>query len=229
MSTSGTYAFNPSMGELVLHAFQRVGVRPTALVQEHFQSARMATNLVLQEWSNHGVNLWKVALFSTSLVQGTATYTVDPSIVLILDAYIEVTAGSTTTDRLILPVSRSEYASFPNKSQQGIVTSYWHDRVMAPTVSLYYVPDGTQPTMKYYAMQQVQDAAFTGAQTLDIPPPWFKAFNDALSVELAIIWAPERVGMLQPIADRSFAAAASTGTETADVYLAPQIGGYFST
>ena len=70
MTTSGTYSFNPSLGEIVLYAFNSVGLRNTSLVQEHFQTARMAANMLLSRWSNQGVNLWKVELVTQNLVQG---------------------------------------------------------------------------------------------------------------------------------------------------------------
>ena len=54
MTTSGTYTFNPSLGELVIYAYQNIGVRPTALLQEHMDSARMATNMMLARWSKQG-------------------------------------------------------------------------------------------------------------------------------------------------------------------------------
>ena len=68
----------------------------------------MAANILMLHWSNKQVNLWKVELVSTPLVQGVSTYSVDPSIVVILDCYITVTNGSTSTDRYIMPISRTE-------------------------------------------------------------------------------------------------------------------------
>lgn len=132
MTTSGTYQFNPALGEIVLYAYQNIGIRPTAVLQEHMESARMATNMMLSRWSNQGVNLWAVDLITTPLVAGQATYDVDPSTVMILDAY--TTAGG--PDRVIMPISRTEYASYPNKAQQGFPTSFWFDRLTSPTVTL---------------------------------------------------------------------------------------------
>ena len=85
MSTSGTYTFNPSLGELTLYAFNLCGIRNTALLQEHMESARMASNLMLSRWSNQGVNLWKVDLVTQALTTGTSTYSVDADTVVILD------------------------------------------------------------------------------------------------------------------------------------------------
>lgn len=227
MTTSGSYLFNPSMGSQVVYAFQQCGIRPTALLQEHMESARVAAGLVLMDFSNRGVNLWKVELVTQALTQGVTTYSVDPSIVLILDAYISIQNGTTYTDRIILPVSRSEYASYPNKTQQGGVTTFWHDRTLTPTVSLYLTPNGQQPFLKYYAMQQIQDANYTAGQTLDLPAVWLPAFIDALSVRLAMIWAPDRLSMLAAQAVVSYDAASDTNTETSEMYITPGISGYF--
>ena len=90
MSTSGTYTFNPSLGELTLYAYNLIDVRNTALAQEHMEAARMASNLMLARWSNQGVNLWAVDLVTVPLVQGQATYSVDANTVMILDAYMEI-------------------------------------------------------------------------------------------------------------------------------------------
>ena len=106
MATSGTYTFNPSLGELTLYAYNLIGVRNTALLQEHFEAARMATNLMLSRWSNQGVNLWAVDLITTPLVSGTSTYPVDASTVMILDAYVTDSSSGQDIDRIIMPISR---------------------------------------------------------------------------------------------------------------------------
>ena len=70
MASSGTYDFNPSLGELTLYAFNLAGVRNTAILQEHMSSSRIAMNLMLSRWANMGVNLWKVDLVTIDLVTG---------------------------------------------------------------------------------------------------------------------------------------------------------------
>ena len=77
MTTSGTYTFNPSLGELTLYAFNLCGLRNTSILQEHMESARMGTNLMLARWANQGVNLWAVDLVSTALVTDQSVYNVD--------------------------------------------------------------------------------------------------------------------------------------------------------
>lgn len=227
MTTSGTYSFNPSLGEITLYAFNLCGIRGTALLQEHMESARMAANMLLGDFSNKGVNLWQVALVSTPLVANQSTYNVDPNVVVILDGYIQTSSSGTQTDRLILPISRTEYASYPNKQQTGFPTTYWNDRTLSPTVTLWPVPDGTQTSFNYYVLRRTQDAEFSSGQNVEIPYLWIKAFAYALACELAAIWSPEKLAYLAPIADKAYIAAATTNVEQAQQYISPTLSSYW--
>ena len=302
MATSGTYNFNPSLGELVLYAYNLCDVRNTALAQEHMEAARMSTNLLLANWANRGVNLWAVDLitvnfnqtptiltvtgngstttltyatpntpvytigtqitvantgvvdgiqtvtasnngtvsfansYSGSTTGGTiststpaSTYSVDPNTVVMLDTYVEtVTNGSQPIDRIILPVSRTEYASYPNKQQVGFPTVFWMDRLLAPQVTVWPVPDGVSSQyLKYYRVRQIQDANYTSGQNVEIPYLWLEAFAYNLAVRLAVIWNAQKVDLLKPLADEAYSIAAEQNVETAQQYISPQIQGYF--
>jgi len=302
MSTSGTYNFNPSLGELVLYAYNLCEIRNTAIAQEHMQSARMASNLLLANWANRGVNLWAVDLetvnfdqtpailtvtgdgttttltyatpntpvytvglqitvsgtgvvdgvqtvtasgngsvsfasvFSGTSTGGTitsqtpaATYSVDPNTVVMLDAYVTTTNNSSQPiDRIILPVSRTEYASYPNKEQTGFPTVFWFDRLISPQVTLWPVPDGTSSQyFKYYRVRQIQDANYSGGQTVEIPYLWLEAFAYNLALRLAIIWNAQKAVLIKPLADEAYQIAAEQNVETAQQYISPQISGYF--
>jgi hypothetical protein len=223
LTTSGTYAFNPSLGDLVLYAFGMCGVRRTAVLQEHMQDARMAANLVLADWSLKGINLWQVDKVVVPLVQGVGVYALDPSVIVMLDTY--VTASG--VDRIILPVSRTEYASYPNKSQQGFPATFWMSRTLSPVVSIWPVPDGNESSLTAYVLKQAQDAEFINGQQVAVPVAWVKAFASALAAQLAISWAPDRLAFLAPAAEKDYNAASSNNVETAQQYISPQISGYF--
>lgn len=229
MATSGTYTFNPSLGELTLYAYNLIGVRNTAVLQEHMEAARMASNMMLSRWSNQGVNLWAVDLITVPLVQGQATYSVPSNTVVMLDAYMVVDNGqSQPIDRIILPVSRTEYASYPNKEQQGFTTTFWFDRLLSPTVTLWPVPDGTSAQyLKYYRVRQIQDSELQNGQQVEIPYLWMEAFAYGLAQRLAIIWSPDKVAIMKPLADEAYQIAADQNVETAQQYISPQISGYF--
>ena len=226
-SSSGTYAFQPSIAQVTVQAFHMCGIRPTALLQEHMESARMAANFVLGDWANKGVNLWKVSPTTVQFVQGQASYTASPSLVEILDLYMTVPGGAATTNRYLFPVSRTEFVSYPNPTQQAYPTTYWHDRTLSPTINFYPTPDGNETSFTYYAVQQIQDAAFTNGQVADIPYLWLNAFAKGLAAELAIMWAPDKAMMLSAAATAAWTAAALTGTENSDLYISPSLSGYW--
>jgi hypothetical protein len=227
MSTSGTYTYNPSLGEITLYAYNLCGIRNTALLQEHMESARMSANMLLGRWSSQGVNLWCVDLETIPLVQGTATYSVPQNTVVMLDAYVVQNLGGAAINRLILPISRSEYASYPNPNQQGFPTTYWFDRLLSPTVTLWPVPDGTQSSFDYYRVRQIQDSNFTNGQQVEIPYYFMEAFAFGLAQRLAMIWAPDKVAMLKPLADESYDIASRQNVETAQQYISPMVSSYF--
>jgi hypothetical protein len=238
MATSGTYTFNPGLGELTLYAYNLIGIRNTSVLQEHMEAARMASNMLLARWSNMGVNLWAVDLVTTPLVTDQATYAVDANTVAILDAYVQNDDSGANIDRIILPVSRTEYASYPNKEQQGFPTVYWFDRLISssrstgsagPSMTLWPVPntDNGPQSLKYYRVRQIQDSALQNGQTVEIPYLWLEAFAYGLALRLAQIWNPQAMPMIKPMADESYQIAADQNIETAQQYISPMLSGYF--
>lgn len=231
MSTSGTYNFNPSLGEITLYAYNLCGLRNTSLLQEHMEASRMAANMLCSSWSNRGVNLWAVDLVTVPLVAAQSTYNVDLNTVMILDAYMQIdNGGGAPIDRIIMPVSRTEYASYPNKEQEGFTTTFWFDRLISPnpTITLWPVPDGSSAQyLKYYRVRQVQDAALQNGTQVEIPYLWMDAFAYGLAVRLAVIWAPDKMQLLKPLADEAYNIAAEQNIENSAVYISPQISGYF--
>ena len=231
MTTSNTYNFNPSLGEIVLYSYNLVGLRNTSLLAEHMEAARMAANMLLSSFSNRGVNLWAVDLVTVPLVAAQSTYNVDLNTVMILDAYMQIdNGGGAPIDRIIMPVSRTEYASYPNKEQEGFTTTFWFDRLISPnpTITLWPVPDGSSAQyLKYYRVRQIQDAALQNGTQVEIPYLWMDAFAYGLAARLAVIWAPDKMALLKPLADEAYNIAAEQNIEQAQQYISPQIGGYF--
>ena len=227
LNTSGTYNFAPSLGETTLYSFGLCGIRRTALTQQHFEDARIATNMMLMRASADGVNLWTVDLVSFPLIQGQPTYPVPYNTIVILDMYYAVNNGTAQIDRIVTPVSRSEYANYPNKLQQGSPTTAWYDRLLSPTISLWPCPNGQQACFKYYRVRQIQDSNLQGGQNVELPPYFLEWFAYGLAARLAAIWAPDRAVALKAFADEAWEVATRQNTETANTYISPMIGGYF--
>ena len=191
------------------------------------QTLVMAANVVQGEWSARGVNLWKVELVTTPLVQGTAVYSVDPSIITILDMYITVGTGAAATDRYILPISRTEYASYANKTNQGFPTVYWLDRLLDPSVTLWPVPDGNEVSFSYYAVQQMFDAGVASAAQPDIQYYFTRAYAYAIARELSLMWAAEKFQLLKGEAESAFEMAAAQNVENNSIFFSPTLSSYW--
>ncbi len=224
--TSGTFLFSPSLGEVVLNAFARIGIRRTEIVQTHLMDARMEANLLLAKMSDIQPNLWTVDLQALPLLQGAGTYTVPAETAMILDAYIRF--GNPSTDRSIYPISRSEYSTYPNKSTQAFPTIFWFDRLVSPTLTLWPVPDGNGPyTLFYYRVRQIQDAEYVNGQNIEVPYLWLDAFTAGLAARLARIYAPSLEGQRKMDADEAWALAAKQDTENVYMMLNPGLSSYF--
>lgn len=228
MATSGTYAFNPAGGELILYAYSLCGIRRTELLIEHMVDARMALNLMFTSWGNDTPNLWTVDVVEETLIAGTATYNAAGSTVMILDAYIRTGEDEEQRDRIIWPVSRSEYASYPNKNLQAPPTVFWFDRQIIPTITLWQVPDDQQTyTLRYYRAVALQDASERLGQNVEVPPRWLDALVWGLAARLAVSYAPDRAEKLDMKAEGAHTKAMEQDTENVAMYIAPAIGGYY--
>lgn len=227
MATSGTYSFNPSLGEITIYAANLCGLRGTAILAEHMESARMAANMLLGRWSSQTPNLWSVDLQTVSLVQGTASYSVPDNTVAILDAYVTIGTGAAAINRILMPISRSEYASYSAPQQEGFPTVFWFDRLLSPTVTLYLVPNGQQVSLSYYRVRQSMDAGFSNGQQVEIPYYWLESLAYGMAFRLATIWAPDKAPGLKLMADEAYTFASTQNTESSNFYVSPQISGYF--
>lgn len=228
MTSSGTYAYSLSNGEAVLAAYERIQIRAPSIRQEHMLTARRETNLLFSQWSNEGVNLWKVELISVTLVDGTASYDVPARVVMILDAYLRQNSGdSDQTDRYVTPISRTDYASYAAKLTEGIPTVYWFDRLLSPTITTYPVINTSGYLFNYYAAVQIQDAALTSGQTPDIPYLWLDAMVAGLAHRLSRTYAPALEQQRKADAKEAWDIVAEQNIENVPVRITPRLGGYY--
>ena len=159
MDTSGTYVWRPALSDVIITAYGRCQIRRTDINVDHLHDAAMACNLLQVEWSNQQVNLWTVELMATSLLEGVATYDVDPTTVMIMAAYISTGQGP-QKDRIITSLDRDTYAGYPDKETPGVPSVYWFNNQIQPTITPWPPPNADQPyTLRYYRARQLQDAS----------------------------------------------------------------------
>lgn len=225
---SGTYAYAPPVGELILLAFARCGIRRPSLTAEHFANAGNEANLALSKFANCQPLLWTSQLQSVPLVQGTATYTLPIEVVMILDIYIETTTGSSTVDRILGPVSTTEYDAFPDKVTQGPPTTYWFNRLITPQVTFWQPPDDTQSyTAKIRTVRQPQDSKIPSGIAPDIPYRYFDAYLAEVAYRLARIYAQPLEQMRKADAMEAWQIAATQDVENCNFYVIPTLAGYY--
>jgi hypothetical protein len=281
MALSGSRDFNPNLGEAVIAAFSRVGVRRTEVTQQHMSDAQMEANLLQSELQGDGIQLYQVVLQTQDLKAGIGVYPIDPYVVFMLDVYIRQNpqvygaqwtnnnnAGSSwpypavddtsqtwtnnndvpsgwvngsqvqqlpqppqstgTIDRLIMPISRSDYAAIANKYMTGFPTSFWWDRLLNPAIYLWPVPNFDVPDgLQYYVQLRPTNAQLQDGTQIQIPYQVYDYFVWALAERLAFIYDQTKIA---PIAQRKQAAYQKymqANTENTPINLDISVGSYF--
>lgn len=227
-SYSGTYNFAPSGGEIILAAFQRIQIRPTEITMSHLQQANMELNLLQSRMAGLQPNLWTVDLQALPLTQGQATYSLPAETAMITDAYIRTGSGQNTLDRMIFPISRTEYAAITNKEAQAVPNQFWFDRLISPTITFYQTPDGNGPyTCYYYRVRLLQDAKLPNGVNVEIPALWLDAVVSGLAHRLSRVYAPQLEQVRKADADEAWQLAANQDTENVGLHITPGLNGYF--
>jgi len=225
---------------MVLDAFERARIRPAAITTEFMISAMRSFNLILQDWSNKGPNLWTISKDNLlGVVIGTASYALPTNCVLLLDMWwaVDAGAGNGTTDRILIPITRDQYAEIPNKKQQGSPTQYWFERTIAPNVTLYQVPsqDTTSSPncdVKFNYMRPVQDVAASNGQTPNLPNYFLKAAVLELAYDVGSKFTEIETWLkikddLKIERDAAWVRARDADTELAPITIVPNLSNYW--
>lgn len=224
MATSGVSNFNLDLTEIVEEAFERVGGEMRTGYD--LRTARRSLNLMFADWANRGINMWTFEQGSIPLVAGTATYSLPEDTVDLLEHVIRTGAGSASTqaDLTITRISVSTYATIPNKLQQARPIQVWIERLNTPRITVWPVPDDSQPyTFVYWRLRRIQNAG-EGVNTMDMPFRFIPCMVAGLSYYLAlkVPGGTERLGILKQQYDEAWDLAASEDREKAAVRFVPR-------
>lgn len=227
MRTTDTYEFAPALGSLGLNAFARCGVRRTELTQQHMDDLYLESNLLQSDWTADGIIWWTVELVQQAVTAGEPTYLLPTNTVSVLDVYISPNSGSSGQNRLIMPFSRTDYASLGNPTQQGFPTSYWYNRALEPTITLWPVPDdSTTYMMSYYIYTSIQDAGLKGGLSPAVPTWWLNAYTADLAHRLSRIYAPTLEQQRKVDRDEAYLRACKQ-VEPSPMFITPGLSGYY--
>jgi hypothetical protein len=214
MTTSGTRSFNLDIAEAVEEAYERCGIE--VRTGYDVKTARRSMNLMFADWANRGLNLWTVAQGTTTLTQGTSVYTLGEDVADIL----EMVLRRDNTDYEVERISRGEYLTFPNKTNQGRPSQFYYNRQIAPEITLWQTPDNSTDQLVYYYVQRIEDAgAYTN--TTDLPWRFYPCMVAGLAYYIAMKRAPERMQMLKAVYEEEFQRAADEDEDRVPLKLVP--------
>jgi hypothetical protein len=217
MATSGTTTFNLELDDIIQDAYERCGLSGTRTGYQ-LQSARRSLNLLLSEWGNRGVHIWKVENHTQNLTAGTTTYTApsDASDVL------EMVFRNGDTDTTMTKVSRSEYQAIPNKSSQGQPTQYFIQRNLSNvTITLYLTPNTTDTQINYYYLGRIEDAG-SYTNNPDAPYRFLPCMVSGLAYFLSQKISPERTQSLKLYYEDEMQRALTEDSQSTSVHIVPQ-------
>jgi len=200
VATSGTFAFNPDIGELVEEAYERAGLEMRTGYD--LRTARRSLNFLMLEWQNRGINLWTVELYSTpiDLVKGTSTYDINIDTMALLDVMLRTddTNANKQTDFHLSRISQPSYSNIPNKLSEGQPLQYLYNRVgiqdynpttgadQKSTITLWPTPDKTSTyKIYYYRIRRIADTGNDASNTMDVPDRFLPCLVSGLAYHLA--------------------------------------------
>lgn len=196
-------------------------------------SARTSINLELIKWANIGFSLWKEVSGTIDLATGVATYPLSPNLVTVTEVWYSLINGlgsGINSDRIMLPMTRTQYAQLPNKLQTGTPTQFWYQMLAIPQITVWQVPapGAGAPTyvVNWYGLERMQDAQPVSGQTPDVVYRGLDALCACLTKRLAEKFAPARMAEKKELADEAFYDLQTRDQEMGPLLIQPQIGVY---
>lgn len=176
------YDFNLTRNQIVEAALGKIGVLGQGEVMraEMLSEGVRALNLVLKEWANDGVTLWKYVEISQNITSGGgADYTLGNEVLAVDQVWY---LNGTTYDPVRV-VSHREYLDIPDKASTGSPLLVAIDYALAtPVLYVYPTPDANY-TLKLYCPTRIKDMDTAGGNA-DIQKEFLNALVYALAFEL---------------------------------------------
>ena len=175
------YDYNLTRNQIIEAALGKIGVLGQGEVMraEMLSEGVRALNLVLKEWANKGVTLWKMVQITQAITVGDSTYTLGNEVLAVDQAWYV----NGTTDDPVKVVSHREYLDIPNKAETGSPLLVAIDYALAtPVLNVYPTPDASY-TLKLYCPTRIKDMD-TAAGNADIQKEWLNALIYAVAFEL---------------------------------------------
>lgn len=141
--------------------------------------------------------------------------------------YFDQPTNVGTGDRLLSPLSRSEYMAIASKMNTGFPSGYYFDQTITPTIILWPVPAvGNTATAVLYTNYRYAQDVTQMFQNAEIPQRFYDALVAGLSARLAVKFAPDRYPLMKSEASEAYATAAHTDFENVTLRFQPDFNQY---
>jgi hypothetical protein len=214
VATSGTTTFNLDVSDIMEEAYERCGLELRSGYDA--KTARRSMNIMLQEWGNRGIHLWKVNKTSQALVKGTTSYTLDDKVIDLLD----VNSKRSGTELSMSRISRADYHARPNKTTEGRPSQYYVERTATPTLYVWPAPENATDTIEYYAMEKLEDVG-TSLKTVDVPTRFLPALVAGLAYYISMKKMPDRITLLKSVYEEELTRALDEDRERSSSFFVP--------
>jgi len=219
MSTSGTTDFKLDVSDVIEEAYELLGLEMRTGYDA--RKARRSLNIMFQDWTNRGINLWKVAQVSEPMVQGQREYQMSNADIDILESVVRRDGTDFTLDR----ITREDYLNLPQKSQTGRPTQIYVERTPVPSFYVWPTPENNTDAVISYRIQRIQDAN-TLTNDVDVPSRFIPPMVTGLAYYLAMKSAPERAQAMKAVYEEDFARAADEDSERGSLHIRPSYRAY---
>ena len=233
-TTSGTVIFdkNFSIDEIIEEAYERIGSQGVSGYQ--LKTARRSLNILFQEWSNRGLHYWEIANNDITLVNNQNVYTMfrstsdgtsSATAVYGVDDVLEASfRNADNVDFPLTKINRSAYQALSNKTDTGVPTQYYVQRLIdRVTITLYLTPgsDEAGKKLNYYYVKRIQDAG-DYTNDADVPYRFVPCMIAGLAYYLAQKYAPDRIQVLKMLYEDELQRALNEDGSSSSSFITPK-------
>jgi hypothetical protein len=148
---------------------------------------------------------------------------------IVLTGSDPASGANSTTDRIMVPITRQQYAMIPNKYQAGIPTQYWFERLTQPQFTIWQVPATGAPTnvLRWYGLERINDIGIAGGETPNVVNRALDALCACLAFRLAMKFSDkETVAARRADRDEAWAEFTANDTEPGPMIITPNVSAY---
>lgn len=129
------------------------------------------------------------------------------------------------TSRILTPISREEWVSYPDKQTQATPSSFYLDRQVIPRLNLWPTPDNSYQTLVFNQQIAIMDVTSLN-QNIYIPQRFMNACRFALAHELSLKFSLDKSDRLERLSNEAYALAAIEDEENVPLRIQPNMYSY---